>query len=306
MRNVLVTGGTGFIGSNLVRRLIKEDIKVYVLVRPNSTFGTERLEYINGITYIKSTPKELKNYKDLPRFDVCFNLAAYGVKYEQQDIDEMVEGNINFLIDIIDFVHENKTNLLIHTGSCFEYGTNEGEKLLEDSKLDPQSLYASTKVSGTLIGNTYAKSRNVNMVTVRPFGVYGPGEAKYRLLPQLIDAAINKKELAMTQGDQIRDYLYIDDLIDAYIKLAYSKCIEFYGIYNICSSQPISIKGFVEIFCNVYSCERNLFKFGEIPYRDNEVMHFVGDNFKITNQIEWEPKINIEEGIRLNINFYKK
>lgn len=304
MKNILVTGGTGFIGSNLVKRLIKDGVKVYVLIRPNSTLGIGGLKGLQDIKYIYSTSKDLKNNKDLPKFDVCFNLAAYGVKYEQQNMDEMIEGNVNFLLDIIDFVDQNKTDLLIHTGSCFEYGINEEKRLSEESKLEPQSLYGSAKMAGTIIGNTYAKSKNINMITVRPFGVYGPGEAKYRLLPQLIDAAINRKELCMTLGEQVRDYLYIDDLIDAYIKLSDSSDIKYYEIYNICSSQPISIKEFVQAFCNVYRCEDNFFRFGQIPYRDNEVMHFIGDNSKIKKATNWKPTISLEEGISMNINWH--
>ncbi|MCI1477128.1 MAG: NAD(P)-dependent oxidoreductase [Clostridium beijerinckii] len=306
MKKVLVTGGTGFIGSNLVKRLLNDNVEVYVLIRPNSTSGMRRLESLSGIKFIQSTPKELKSNKLLPKFDVCFNLAAYGVKYEEQNMDEMINGNVNFLIDIIDFVCENKTNLLIHTGSCFEYGVNEGEKLTEESRLEPQSIYASTKLSGTIIGTTYAKLKNVNMITVRPFGVYGPGEAEYRLLPQLIEAAIKKKELRMTPGEQVRDYLYIDDLVDAYLKLSNSGKIKPYDIYNICSAQPILIKEFVEVFCSVYKCRKDIFKLGEIPYRENEVMHFIGDNSKIKEQTYWEPRISLEEGIKLSIDLYNK
>ncbi|CUU50240.1 NAD-dependent epimerase/dehydratase family protein [Clostridium beijerinckii] len=305
MRNVLVAGGTGFIGSNLVRRLINDGVNVYVLTRPNSTSEMERLNDVIGITYINSTMEELKNIKCIPQFDVIFNLVAYGVNYDNQNINDMINTNINFVIKIIDFACQNKAKLLIHTGSCFEYGINKGEKLSEECNLDPQSLYASAKVSGTIIGNTYAKLKELNMITVRPFGVYGPGESYYRLLPQLIEASINGKKLPMTKGEQIRDYLYIDDLIDAYIKLGRCRNIEPYSIVNICSSESISIKEFVYVFCDVSGCDKDIFNLGEIPYRDNEVMYFVGDNSKIKSLIDWTPHVSLEDGIRMSIEWHR-
>lgn len=305
MKNCLVTGGTGFIGSHLIRRLVDDGVKVYALIRPNSSLGTKRLDNIEGVEYIKLTSKDLILNTELPQFDVCFNLAAYGVNYEQQDIDEMIDGNIKYLLDIIDFASKNRTKLLIHTGSCFEYGISEKQLISEESILNPQSLYGASKSAGYLIANAYAKNKGVSMTTVRPFGVYGPGEGMHKLIPQLIKSILLNEKLDMTFGEQIRDYLFIDDLIDAYIKLATSNNIDFYASYNVCSSVPISIKEIANLLCEIYNCTNNIFNFGAIPYRKNEIMHFVGDNTKIENTINWSPKTSIQEGLKLTVRCYK-
>lgn len=303
---VLVTGATGFIGSNLIDRLINDGHDVYALIRPKTTNGTKRLEKYKNINFIQSTPENLDKVKDLPVFDICFNLASYGVDYRQQNTEDMIDGNIKFILNIIDFCEKNKTKMLVHTGSCFEYGVNEAKPLKETDNLNPHSLYAASKVSSVFMANTYAKIKGVKMITIRPFGVYGANEGMHRLVPQLIDCVINNKKLDMTEGEQIRDYLFVNDLVDAYIKIATDYRANVYDIYNVCSSQEISIKKLVEKICDIYDYDISNFNFGNIPYRKNEVMYFVGDNSKIYNDIEWKPTTSLEDGLKLTIEWYKE
>lgn len=303
---VLVTGGTGFIGSNLIDRLINDGYDVYALIRPNSLNGIKRLEKYKNINFIHSSSKDLLEVEDLPKFDICFNLASYGVDYRQQNISEMIDGNIKFTLDIIDFCNKNKTKIMIHTGSCFEYGINDSTKPLKESDdLNPHSLYAASKVASVILSNTYAKLKKVRMVTVRPFGVYGANEGMHRLVPQLVDCVINNRKLDMTNGEQIRDYLFVEDLIDAYIKLATDSNVKYYEVYNVCSSEEISIKQLVNTICEISDYDISNFNFGNIPYRDNEVMYFVGDNSKIYEAVNWKPKTSLHDGLKLTIEWYK-
>lgn len=303
---VLVTGATGFIGSNLVNRLLNDGYDVYVLVRPNSLSGMKRLELYKNIKILNIEVERLLEIEELPKFDICFNLASYGVDYRNQDPYEMIDGNIKFVINLIDFCSKNKTNLLVHTGSCFEYGINNNNiPLRENDQLRPHSLYAVSKVSGVIMANTYAKMKSVNLVTVRPFGVYGPNEGIHRLVPQVIDTILQNKKLDMTKGEQVRDYLFVDDLVDAYIKLSTSDKTKIYDIYNICSSEQISIRELVEELCRIYDYDISNFNFGKIPYRENEVMYFVGDNTKIYNDISWKPKTKLVDGLRTTYEWYQ-
>lgn len=303
---VLVTGGTGFIGSNLINKLVDDGQEVYVLVRPNSLNGIKRLEKYKNIKILNMSVEDLVKIENLPQFDICFNLASYGVDYRNQDPYEMIDGNIKFVIRLIDFCNKNKTKLLVHTGSCFEYGINTKKiPLKETDELNPHSLYASSKVASVIMANTYAKIRNVRLVTIRPFGVYGPNEGMHRLVPQVIDTILNNKKLAMTEGEQIRDYLFVGDLVDAYINLSTDSRTKIYDIYNVCSSEPISIRQLVEELCKIYNYDISNFNFGSIPYRENEVMYFVGDNSKIYNDILWKPKTQLADGLRVTLEWYK-
>lgn len=303
---VLVTGGTGFIGSNLINRLVDDGHEVYALIRPNSSNGIKRLEKYKNIKMLYSSVENLVKIEDLPRFDICFNLASYGVDYNNQNPYEMIDGNINFIINLIDFCNKNKTNLLVNTGSCFEYGINSNEKpLKETDALNPHSLYASAKVASVIMANTYAKMKSVKLITIRPFGVYGPNEGMHRLVPQVIDCILNNKKLDMTKGEQIRDYLFVNDLVDAYIRLSTDSRTKIYEIYNVCSSEQISIRKLVKELCKIYDYDISNFNFGNIPYRENEVMYFVGDNSKIYNDISWKPKTKLVDGLRSTLEWYK-
>lgn len=304
---VLVTGATGFIGSNLVRRLLDNGFNVYVLIRPNSTIGTGRLDKYKGINKIfgNSTDLILKA-KELPAFDICYNLASYGVDYRQQDLELVINGNIKFTLDIIEFCSLNNTRLLVNTGSCFEYGVNEEELLTEKHVINPQGIYGSAKAASVIMGNTYAKMKNVKMITLRPFGVYGSDEGMHKLVPQLMNAVIKNESMSLTEGMQIRDYIYLEDLLDAYIELGSNEGVKPYEIFNVCSSEKTTIKDIVRIICEVSDSDISLFKFGAIPYRENEVMSFVGDNSKIKEKINWGPKHSLRDGLELTFKWYKR
>lgn len=316
--SALVTGGTGFIGSNLIKELLERNWEVYALVRKNSSLGYGRLKNIKNIKYIYV--EELFNHNDkeldevalgsvnidrtLPQFDICFHLAAYGVDYSQQNVNELIDGNIKFTMDVFNFCKENKTKKIINTGSCFEYGLNEGKKLNEEDKLNPQSMYASAKASSVIMANAYSRKNNIHLVTIRPFAIFGENEGIHKFVPQLMKSVILNESMKMTSGEQVRDYLYIKDLIEAYITLAVTD-IPLYEAYNVCSGIEVRIKDLAVEVAKFSVNSLELFNFGAIPYRKNEVMHFVGDNSKIKNYTKWEPKYSLQQGLKKTYEWYK-
>lgn len=302
----LVTGGTGFIGSNLVRELINRNWNVFVLVRKNSKLGNKRIKDLEKVSYIYTDDlfdKKESKY-GFPQFDACFHLAAYGVDYNQNNLYDIIDGNIRFIIDLLEFCKNNNTKKIINTGSCFEYGLNEGIKLNERERLNPNSYYATAKVACENIAKIFAKDHNLCLITVRPFGVFGENEGLHRLVPQLMHSVINQKPLHMTKGEQVRDYLYVKDLIEAYIVLALSN-VPCYEVYNVCSSMELTIKELALKIAEISNADPDLFNFGAIEYRVNEVMHFVGDNSKIKKHSKWEPNFTLDQGIAKTFKWYK-
>lgn len=310
----LITGGTGFIGSNLIKALIEKGWEVYVVIRKNSTIGYKKLERIKNIKYIyveelfsyycKEDNESLLQTQVIPQFDVCFHLASYGVDYRQQDISEMINGNIKFTMDVLNFCKENRTKKVINTGSCFQYGINKGRKLTEEDKLNSQTYYSVTKVTAENMANIYAENNNINLITIRPFGVFGENEGLHRFIPQLMKSMVLNEKMDMTYGEQIRDYLYIKDLIEAYITLAL-KDVPKYEAYNICSGEEITIKEMALKALSISNNGSELFNFGTVPYRKNEAMYFVGDNSKIKKYTGWMPKYTLEEGLKRTYEWYK-
>lgn len=310
----LVTGGTGFIGSNLIEELIRRSWQVYAVIRRNSTGGYKRLEKFNDINYIYADEiiacnrgegnKKIYTQASLPQFDVCFHLASYGVDYRQQNVNEMIDANIKFTMNILEFCKINKARKIINTGSCFEYGINNGRKLLEEDKLNPQTYYSVTKVAAEYMANIFAKNNNLNLITIRPFGVFGEGEGLHRFIPQLMKSMILKEKVNMTYGEQIRDYLYVKDLIAAYITLALHKVPE-YEAYNVCSGNEIKVKDIAFEALKISNNDKGLLNLGALEYRKNEVMYLVGDNSKIKQYTDWEPEYSLGNGLRKTYEWYK-
>jgi nucleoside-diphosphate-sugar epimerase len=302
----IVTGGTGFIGSNLINELLKREWEVYALVRKNSSVGYERLGNYKNINYIYSEDLfkgNCYNYK-LPQIDICFHLAAYGVDYKQDNLDELIDGNIKFTMKLLEFCKGKKIKKVINTGSCFEYGMNREIKLNEEDRLNPKSNYSIIKTICEKMAKFYCKSNNINMITVRPFGVFGENEGLHRFVPQLMKAVIKNEGIKMTNGYQIKDYLYINDLVDAYIELALTD-VPLYEAYNICSGREVRIKDIALELAKITDCRLDIFELGAIPYRVGELMYCVGDNTKIKKYTNWKPKYSLSEGLKRTYKWYK-
>ena len=209
------------------------------------------------------------------------------------------------VLQLLEFCKINKTKIFINTGSCFEYGYVENSKIYETTPLIPASLYGSSKVSGVIMSKTFAKINNIPLITLRPFGTYGKYESDYRLLPQLLNAGLKNKPLSLTKGEQIRDYLIVKDVAEAFISTLYFD-LPLYEEYNICSSNEITIKKFVEKIATTLKFDMDLFRFGDLKYRENELMYYVGNNSKFMKFSSWKPSAYEDEDIINLFEWYKR
>lgn len=304
MKQILLSGGTGFIGRNLLDRLLSLDFDVFLIVRKIDNEGFYFKKDYSNVKLIK-VEDLFENKFDFPRFDACFNLASYGVNYNNLDITEFINSNIKYPLDLLEFCKINKTKIFINTGSCFEYGYVENSKIYETTPLIPASLYGSSKVSGVIMSKTFAKINNIPLITLRPFGTYGKYESDYRLLPQLLNAGLKNKPLSLTKGEQIRDYLIVKDVAEAFISTLYFD-LPLYEEYNICSSNEITIKKFVEKIATTLKFDMDLFRFGDLKYRENELMYYVGNNSKFMKFSSWKPSAYEDEDIINLFEWYKR
>lgn len=305
MTKVLVTGATGFIGKNLVENLSSNGYEVYAMALANEKSNIEHLMKIENVHVITdSIDQMISKVSEYENFKYCFHLASYGVNYAHQELDEMINVNVKMLMKVINFCKLNETALLINTGSCFEYGAISKKPIKEDEECKPEALYAATKNAAQIIGKVYAAMNNVPMITVRPFNVFGIYEGENRLLPQVFKAGLTKNNLKMTKGEQIRDYLYVKDLVELIRRLVESNNYTLYEIYNICSGNEIKIVDFVNKAIKICGFEKEIYNFGALDYRENESMYFVGDNSKIKKIISFENLNGLEKGIKEMYEWY--
>lgn len=305
-RIIFLTGATGFIGSHLLKRLIKEGANVHIAIRENSSLWRIK-EFKNDFVIHKVDLNDFDSLNSLIRQikpEIIFNLAAYGVDYRQQDIDQTIYTNIINSTNLFEAFLKNKGQRFVHTGSCFEYG-QKNKPISECDCLEPTSVYGATKASSVHLLSSMARElKSEKLIILRPFGVFGEYEGLHRFVPQAIDKLKNEHPIQMTKGEQIRDYIYIDDLIDAYLLASTVPLTNKMEIINIGSGKGITMRELAFEISKHLGTSNELLQFGALPYRPDEMMYLVSNINKARSLLGWKPKTSIEKGLEYTIKWY--
>jgi nucleoside-diphosphate-sugar epimerase len=302
-KTYLLSGATGFIGKNLLSSTLFKTSLIYCLVRNQAQEKT--LQYLHpNLRFIY--PNDLTNHSVLKeKLDAVIHLAAYGVNNYQKDVEEMVQTNIILSIRLLDFAKAHQCKLFLNFGSAFEFDSqNAGQLINEHTIANPINLYGITKYTSGMILKSIAKDTTTKLLTLRLFSLYGKNEHFSRLFPLIINTGITKKKLALTAGEQLRDYLYVNDLIKLIFQIIHNSDSIQESILNLCTSKPISIKDFIQTIIKVNQFEPTLFLFGENPYRANEAMQIIGDNQLLLKYFPDFKFTSFEQGITESSNFY--
>ncbi|MEW9180955.1 SDR family NAD(P)-dependent oxidoreductase [Bacillus mycoides] len=303
-KTFLITGGYGFIGSHLVRRLLHLQAKIVLFIRASS--DSWRLKNIlkNIETYEVDIRDKAQVQDAIKKInpDYIFHLAAYGVNSVHTDYMHAIETNIIGTCNIIQAAKFVNCKKIINMGSSSEYG-NKMEPIHENMLLTPVDIYGSTKAASTILAHQIASENNINLITLRPFGIFGEAEEPHKLFSYIILQVLQNKDVNLTLCNQLRDYCYIENIIDACI-LAIENTNVQNEIFNIGSGNIYPLKHYVELlFKHLNTHSRP--NYGAISSRTNERWIPEANIQKIKNSLSWEPRINIEEGIIKTINWYK-
>lgn len=304
-KKVLITGGLGFIGSHLVRRLLKEGAEIFILERKNSNTWriNDILDSVNIMEGdISSGEDTNKLVKDInPRY--VFHLAAYGVDSSKNQYETAINTNITGTVNIVNSLKNTQCKKIINMGSCAEYGNKKG-LMVENMCLEPVSIYGSTKAAATIIAHQIAAFNDINIVTLRPFGIFGEGEAPHKIFCHIILALLRDEDVKLTSCEQYRDYCHVENIIDGMLLAAADDSVKN-DIFNIASGNIHQLKYYVNlIFENMDTSKKPLY--GAFPYRSNEMWTPKADINKIKSVLNWTPKIDLEEGIIRTVDWYKK
>lgn len=211
----------------------------------------------------------------------------------------MLDGNARLLAGLLCSLDSHKPRRFIHTGSCSEYAPAEpGHRLTEDDPVGPSSLYGAAKLCASLYGSALAAERGIPFFNLRLFGVFGAGEAPHRLVPYLIGKLRQDQPVDLTAGEQVRDWLCVDDVVSALLAAATSESLGPAGVYNICSGEGISVREIAEQVAETMKKPKHLLRFGARAYRPDESLWIVGDNRRFTAATGWLPHVSMAEGIR--------
>lgn len=301
-----MAGINGFVGAALARCLKARGWRVFGLLRAGRSW--DRLAEIAGLELIEVesyAPQPLDRALSRVQAEVVVNLAAAGVAPGVVDAAELLQGNAVLVSNLVAAVAPRGVRRFIHIGSCAEYAPGQpGALMSEDWRQEPASCYGAAKLAATHMARVQALRLNVPITVLRLFGVYGPGEARHRLLPALVagllgEPGVKLQGVTLTGGLQQRDWLYIDDAAEA---LAYAAETPDWGatdsVYNVCTGQAASVHQVGVEACAALNADPNLLRWGALPYRPDEPMWVVGDPSRFQALTGWQPRHTWRQGVR--------
>lgn len=226
MKKVLVTGGSGFIGSNLVRSLLDQQHEVYLLVQPHDSLWRIKdivpqlqVLYI-GLTEFAAVSAIVQTIKP----DLIFHLASFGGMPDQTDQRAIFDVNFYGTLNLLNACKKVGFECFVNTGSSSEYGKKD-IPMAENLVLEPISDYAVSKAASTQLCLKEALFNKLPVYTVRPFSVYGDAELHSRLIPTIALSMLRNEPLQLSNPKLVRDFIYIDDMIAALHAVAEKKAI---------------------------------------------------------------------------------
>jgi nucleoside-diphosphate-sugar epimerase len=298
---VLITGASGFVGSHVARLLVAEGCEVHALVRESS--NRWRIQDILPSMYLWQSDlvafENMNAYLQEIKPELCIHLAWYAVpgKYlnSQENLDS-IQASINLLSQLAEL----GCKRFVGIGTCFEYDLSLGY-LSESSLTKPITLYAATKVALSTILQQFAQITEMEIAWIRLFYQYGPMEDERRLIPGIISSLLRDEVVKTTKGEQIRDFLHIEDVASAIWAVAKSNVS---GVVNVGSGQPVTV-GQIALELGNLLGKPDLIHLGALPYRPNDPMFICANNELLRKKTDWTPKYNLTTGLKNTIEWYK-
>jgi nucleoside-diphosphate-sugar epimerase len=304
--SILITGGAGFIGTNIINKLLDLGYKSINLIIRDST-DLQRLKKI--LPKINLHKVDLLDKDKLRKIvhqinpSAIFHLATYSAYRDQKASEQMIDVNIKGTFNLLMSTLNIDYKVFVNTGSSSEYGIKENP-MKENDLLEPVSFYAATKASATLLSQVFAKEYQKPIVTLRPFSAYGPYEEEKRFIPTIIKSVIKNKSIKLTPGSQRRDFIYIDDIVDIYIKtILYGKKLSG-QILNIGTGIEYTNDEVVRMLFKVTGKKVKIEK-GAFPKRLWDTSHWVADISKTKKLLNWKPYNTLNYGLKKTYDWYK-
>ncbi|MCT7958211.1 NAD-dependent epimerase/dehydratase family protein [Laspinema palackyanum] len=302
MQTFLITGATGFIGTTLRKRLIDSGYKVVALTR-NPSFRSSSDHVVVDLRDRDALSEAINCVKP----HVVFHLAADKTRFfgDYSGFKKSVEVNLLGTMNLVEScLKTSQVNRFIMLGTCEEYGNGQAP-FQENQREMPISSYSYSKTAATHLLQTLHRTIDFPAVILRPTIVYGAGQGRDMFLPALIESLLSGQVFKMTHGNQSRDYIYINDLVEACCAAIESDVIG--QVINIGSGRALPIREIALLAAYLIGNEADkLLDFGALPERKNEIRNYSVNLEAATQYLRWRPQVSLVEGLRLTIESYRK
>lgn len=290
MKNIVVTGATGFVGSNLVRFLLKKNFKVYVVLRTDSdlTNLTDIKEEIEIFRYDNEVSNLIEFFAVVEPIAVFHLASNFIAEHESHQIDSLIQSNIAFGLHLLEAMKVSGVKQLINTGTSWQHYNNED--------YNPVCLYAATKQAFESLIEYYVHAEGFKIITLKLFDTYGETDTRPKLINLLNKFADEAIELNMSPGEQFLNLVHIDDVCEAFYvgsQLINAEDYQGHHSFAVSSDRNYQLKEVIELFERV-SGKKIKVIWGGKPYRKREVMSVWDKGLRLSN---WKPSITLEEGL---------
>ena len=305
-KKVLVTGGSGFIGSHLVRRLMGEGASVAVMVRYGNVMKNERLKDIwDRIVVIEADLRNRGALEAIRAFQpaIVYHLAAYNhVGQSFGQVEECFDVNGKGSANLLDLSHD--VDRFIYMSTSEVYGYQEDVPFVETMTPKPLSPYAITKYAGELYCRMRQRmSSSPSVVIVRSFNTYGPYQSAKAIIPELIIKCLRGEAVRTTLGEQTREFNFVSDIVDGLVRAGnYSGEID--GALNIAGGEEVSIADLVNLIAEVTQ-STSAIEIGALPYRPTEIWRMYAESSRAREALGWAPQVRLKDGLIQTVDWFR-
>lgn len=308
---ILVTGGAGFIGSNLVERLIQEGAKEAVIIDNLFCGREENLSNVinNQNVYFYKDDAEifasLEYIFEKHKIDIVINCATKALNYSFYNPSNAFNVNTNIAINLLEFLRHKKYETLCHFSTSEVYGSAVYEPMDENHPKNPMTAYAAGKAAADIAVETYVRMFDIDAFIFRPFNNYGPKQNYFGYLSGVIPATAyrifnGQKPVIYGDGSQSRDFIFVDDTNDALIKIF--PLIKTGDTVNVSTDNQTKILDVVKKVCELMDYKGGI---EYLPERPADVLCHNADNSKIKSLIDYK-LTSFDDGMKKTIDWYKK
>ncbi|MFO1518674.1 MAG: NAD(P)-dependent oxidoreductase [bacterium] len=305
-KRVMVTGAAGFIGANLVRRLLLSGAEVHALLRPTSRlwrvedlFPSLRRHSVDlaDFSTLKETVRAVKP-------EIIFHLATEsGHPATESERDAALKSNLLGTAYLLESVEPIPYEHFIHFGSSLEYGP-KNHALRETDLPEPVTYRGATKAAAALLCRQFACAGNRPMAILRPFSVYGCWEGPKRFIPTALAASLQGREISLTAPDLRHDFIFVEDVLDACF-LALEKPDLRGDIFNIGSGRQVTNKEVIEIIEKI-AHQKIKVSVKCYPTRLHDTDFWLADIQKAKTILNWSPRYSLEEGLQKTLSWLER